>query len=194
MFKTKKLMWKQISSDLKEEYGLERDGEKCENKYKCVVKNYKAAVDKNHTSGNSRVKLPYEEEMGLIAANDDSIIPAVLASQKGIQKVKPKRKKNCIPSSSEDEPEVKEEKKEPTKSSQKRQKASDSEDDSDEDARQSRNRSRRRKKLSVGEYYFKAAKMRIEEEKKWRTYKMKTDEKKLRLLEKLTKKPDSDSD
>ncbi|GLV33441.1 hypothetical protein CBL_20180 [Carabus blaptoides fortunei] len=77
-FKTKRIMWKKISADLKEIFNVEKTDLQCENRYKTILKRKKKAVDNNHRSGSSRETIEYEEEIRKISAIDDSLEPEVL--------------------------------------------------------------------------------------------------------------------
>lgn len=77
-FKTKKVMWKRISSDIKEILNLDKTELQCENRYKTILKRKKKAVDNNNRSGATRDNVEYGEELKKICAIDDSLEPEVL--------------------------------------------------------------------------------------------------------------------
>lgn len=87
-FKTKKRMWQEIATDLKNILNEHFTHVQVENRYKTVMKRKKAAVVNNNRTGASRVSVPYETEVNRIAALDDSIEPEVLRSANDITYLK----------------------------------------------------------------------------------------------------------
>jgi len=83
-FKTKKVMWKQISLDIERILNRKKTEVQCQNRFKNILKRKKQAVDNNNTSGSSRVDIPFERELNSICAVDDSIEPEVLQSSTNI--------------------------------------------------------------------------------------------------------------
>ncbi|XP_077269098.1 uncharacterized protein LOC143901035 [Temnothorax americanus] len=81
-FKTKKLMWTQISADMMKMLNISKTSLQIENRFKTVLKRKKKAVENNCKSGSSREEVPFEEELRKIAHSDDSIEPEVLRSAK----------------------------------------------------------------------------------------------------------------
>lgn len=114
-FRTKKAMWHQIASDINKIMKVVRTDVQVENRFKTVMKRKKQAVDNNHTTGASRINIPFEEEVSKISALDDSIEPEVLRSSAGgLKLLKPAdTHKNIydLPSTSSDSPEHKRKKK-----------------------------------------------------------------------------------
>ncbi|XP_018393358.1 PREDICTED: uncharacterized protein LOC108772335 [Cyphomyrmex costatus] len=87
-FKSKKTMWAQISKDLQKDCNVSKTSLQVENRYKTVLKRKKKAVENNHKSGNSREKVPFEEELREISQADDSIEPEVLRSAQSVKYLK----------------------------------------------------------------------------------------------------------
>lgn len=77
-FKTKKAMWAQIASDLKETLKVEKTIQQVENRYKTIIKRKKQVIQNNGKSGSSRQNIEFEHELAKITAQDDSIHPEVL--------------------------------------------------------------------------------------------------------------------
>jgi len=77
-FKTKKLMWAQISKDMMTMLNLSKTPLQIENRYKTVLKRKKKQL---------RITLivPFEEEFRKIARSDDSIEPEVLRSARRVK-------------------------------------------------------------------------------------------------------------
>jgi hypothetical protein len=84
-FKTKRLMWLQISADMIKMLNISKSPLQIENRYKTVLKRKKKAVENNNKSGSSREKIPFEEELCKIARADDSIEPEVLRSARSVK-------------------------------------------------------------------------------------------------------------
>jgi len=53
---------------------------------KTIIKRKKNAIDHNHISGNSRIDVPFENEIKSITALDDSIEPEVLRNSNIVKK------------------------------------------------------------------------------------------------------------
>lgn len=79
-FKNKKCLWIHIGKEIEEQLGLLRTAVQCESRFKTIMKRKTATTTKNHTSGETRVDVPYEDEIGKIKAQDDSLEPDVLMS------------------------------------------------------------------------------------------------------------------
>nr|CAI5857068.1 unnamed protein product [Callosobruchus analis] len=88
-FKNKKLMWMQISKDLKNHFGVERTPQQTENRYKTILKRKKTAMDENHRTGSVRHEVMYEKELRKIAAIDDNIEPQTLRGVRFVQHKQP---------------------------------------------------------------------------------------------------------
>ncbi|XP_011859950.1 PREDICTED: uncharacterized protein LOC105557346 [Vollenhovia emeryi] len=84
-FKTKKLMWSQISADMTKMLNISKTALQIENRYKTVLKRKKKAVENNSKSGSSREEIPFENELRKIARADDSIEPEVLRSARSVK-------------------------------------------------------------------------------------------------------------
>ncbi|XP_018405475.1 PREDICTED: uncharacterized protein LOC108781859 [Cyphomyrmex costatus] len=84
-FKTKKLMWAQISKDMMTILNISKTPLQIENRYKTILKRKKKAVENNSKSGSSRETVPFEEELRKIAHADDSIEPEVLRSARSVK-------------------------------------------------------------------------------------------------------------
>lgn len=84
-FKTKKLMWSQISADMMKMLNISKTSLQIENRFKTVLKRKKKAVENNCKSGSSREEVPFEEELRKIAHSDDSIEPEVLRSARSVK-------------------------------------------------------------------------------------------------------------
>ncbi|KAF5278249.1 hypothetical protein FQR65_LT15738 [Abscondita terminalis] len=87
-FKTKKAMWMKIADNLNIAHNIKRTGVQVENRYKTVLKRKKVAVENNSKSGAARMDIPFESELGKIAALDDSIEPEILRSASGVTALK----------------------------------------------------------------------------------------------------------
>ena len=83
-FPTKKIMWVHIADDLKKKAGLTKTADQCENRYKTVMKRKKSSEKNNSTSGAKRMAISFENEIGKIAAIDDSLEPEILQSSNKI--------------------------------------------------------------------------------------------------------------
>lgn len=99
-FKSKKIMWAEISKELQENLNISKTPLQVENRYKTVLKRKKKAVENNRKSGSSREEVPFEEELREIGQADDSIEPEVLRSAKSVKY--PKKPLLEITSSNED--------------------------------------------------------------------------------------------
>lgn len=77
-FRTVKSMFQRISEDLKEELDITRSWSQCQNRYKIIMRRKRDAINNNNSTGQSRITVPYEEELSDIAAKDDSILPEVM--------------------------------------------------------------------------------------------------------------------
>lgn len=84
-FKSKKLMWTEISKELQKSLNISKTPLQIENRYKTVLKRKKKAVENNRKSGSSREEVPFEEELSEISKADDSIKPEVLRSAKSVK-------------------------------------------------------------------------------------------------------------
>lgn len=84
-FKTKKLMWSQISADMMKMLNISKTPLQIENRYKTVLKRKKKAVENNSKSGSSREEIPFEKELRKIACVDDSIEPEILRSARSVK-------------------------------------------------------------------------------------------------------------
>ncbi|XP_036141612.1 uncharacterized protein LOC105839029 [Monomorium pharaonis] len=84
-FKTKKVMWTQISVDMMKMLNIFKTPLQIENRYKTVLKRKKKAVENNSRSGSSREEIPFEKELHKIARADDSIEPEVLRSARSVK-------------------------------------------------------------------------------------------------------------
>ncbi|XP_063235035.1 uncharacterized protein LOC134537953 isoform X2 [Bacillus rossius redtenbacheri] len=83
-FRTKKVMWEQIASDIENILSIKRTGIQCQNRFKTIMKRKKLAMTNNSTSGSTREAVPFETEYRAIAAVDDSLVPDVM---RGVDKV-----------------------------------------------------------------------------------------------------------
>lgn len=83
-FKSKKIMWTEISKELQDNLNISKTPLQIENRYKTVLKRKKKAVENNRKSGSSREEVPFEEELREIGKADDSIEPEVLRSAKSV--------------------------------------------------------------------------------------------------------------
>jgi len=90
-FKSKKVMWIQISNDILTELNIERSAVQCENRYKTILKRKVQSVKNNQQSGAKRTRVEFEEELNKIKAIDDSLEPEIL---QGPGKIIEKNKEN----------------------------------------------------------------------------------------------------
>ena len=101
-FKNKKLMWAEISNDLKENCNNSKTALQIENRYKTVLNRKKKAVENNNKSGSSREEVPFEKELSQMSKLDDSIEPEVLRSANSVKYPKqPLRDINKLSTSSD---------------------------------------------------------------------------------------------
>lgn len=93
MFKNKKAIWERISMKLLHKYGLDKTPQQVENKYKTVIRIRKEVLTNNSKSGAAKKDMPkdmpFDEELQVIEARDDSIQPEILRSARKLKKLKP---------------------------------------------------------------------------------------------------------
>lgn len=71
-------MWQCLAEEMSEDYPSYRTGDDLSKRVQCIINEKKKAVNKNRTSGASRVNVEYEDLINKIASIDDSIEPEVL--------------------------------------------------------------------------------------------------------------------
>ncbi|XP_051161134.1 uncharacterized protein LOC127281459 [Leptopilina boulardi] len=76
-FKTKVHLFKQVAHELNEKFSSEFTGIQCCSRMKTILKRKNFANKSNKTSGNTRTKIEYQEELAKVAAIDDSYDPEI---------------------------------------------------------------------------------------------------------------------
>lgn len=77
-FATKKVMWKQVSMKLNDEFNISVNPTQVENRYKTVLNKNKKRIEHNRISGNDRMVTLYDEEFDLLAKKDSTIDPYMM--------------------------------------------------------------------------------------------------------------------
>jgi hypothetical protein len=78
-FRTKKMLFEYIATELNEEFHGEKSGDQANMKYKNVISVKKQQVSEKRRSGASGGrKIDFEDELAMIASLDDSIEPEIL--------------------------------------------------------------------------------------------------------------------